>query len=166
MGVQERLSMQGSSVKAFHRDDRGAESADKQTPDVANIARDIGTTLVQVVGKHPENASPHDWFQAIAYFARGRMADRWLDSKAVQHQKDVKTVYYLSMEFLVGRSLRNHLYNLGLDELCRTALETFGVDLDKVYEEENDAALGSVFPQGGADRLHIVWIVHRIPAVG
>ena len=59
MGVQERLSMQGSSVKAFRRDDRDAQSADKQKPDVASIARDIGTTLVRVVGKHPENASAY-----------------------------------------------------------------------------------------------------------
>ena len=149
MGLRERLSMQGSGVRAFHRDDRGAESADEQTSDVASIARDIGTTLVRVVGKHPENASPHDWFQAMAYFARARMADRWLDSKAVQHQKDVKTVYYLSMEFLVGRSLRNHLYNLELDDLCRDALKTFGVNLEEVYEEEKDAALGN----GGLGRL-------------
>jgi starch phosphorylase len=149
MGVREQLSMQGSGVRAFHRDDRDTRSANDQTPVAAGIARDIGTTLVQVVGKHPGNASLHDWFQAVAYFARARMADRWLDSKAIQHQKDVKTVYYLSMEFLVGRSLRNHLYNLELDDACRAALRTFGVDLDEVYEEESDAALGN----GGLGRL-------------
>ena len=141
--------MQGSGVKTFQRGGLDAQSADKQRPDVAVIARDIGTTLVQVVGKHPENASLHDWFQAMAYFARARMADCWLHSKAAQHQKDVKTVYYLSMEFLVGRSLRNHLYNLEIDGLCRAALKTFDVDLDDVYEEEKDAALGN----GGLGRL-------------
>ena len=117
--------------------------------DVAAIANEIATTLVQVVGKHPENASPHDWFQAMAYFVRGHMADRWLESKAVQHQHDVKTVYYLSMEFLIGRSLRNHLFNLELEETCRSALASFDVDLSAVYEEEHDAALGN----GGLGRL-------------
>lgn len=113
------------------------------------LRRELVASLVKVVGKHPENASNHEWFQAVAYVLRGRMAEAWLKSKALQHHADVKTVYYLSMEFLIGRSLRNHLFNLGLDRACREALSSLDVDLDAVYETEHDAALGN----GGLGRL-------------
>lgn len=113
------------------------------------VQRDLAAALIQLVGRHPKNASTRDWFQSVAYFARGRMADCWLEGKAALHGAGVKTVYYLSMEYLIGRSLRNHLFNLGLENACRNALAAYGVDLEQVYEEEHDAALGN----GGLGRL-------------
>jgi len=113
------------------------------------LREELVASLIKRVGKHPENASCHDWFQAVAYFVRGRLAEPWLKSKAAQHRKDVKTVYYLSMEFLIGRSLKVHLINLGLDDDCRQALAGLGIDLETVCEEEEDAALGN----GGLGRL-------------
>ena len=105
--------------------------------------------LIRAVGKHPENASQHDWFQAVAHYVRGEMAERWLRTKGLHHQKSVKAVYYLSMEFLIGRSLKNNLFNLGLLDVCRQALNQMGVALDELYEHEFDAALGN----GGLGRL-------------
>lgn len=124
--------------------DRPAAAADPHA-----VAQALTDCLIQMVGKHPDNASPRDWFHAVAYYVRGQMADRWLRTKRLHHQSSVKAVYYLSMEFLIGRSLRNNLFNLGLDGVCCQALKELGIDLDQLYEQEHDAALGN----GGLGRL-------------
>ncbi|MBW7835998.1 MAG: glycogen/starch/alpha-glucan phosphorylase [Sphingomonadales bacterium] len=105
--------------------------------------------LICAVGKDPSNATTEEWFRALAHYTRGFMAKRWLDTKRLHHDRDVKAVYYLSMEFLIGRSLQNNLYSLGLEEDVREAMRHLGVDLDQVYDEEYDAALGN----GGLGRL-------------
>lgn len=105
--------------------------------------------LICAVGKDPSNATTEEWFRALAHYTRGFMAKRWLDTKRLHHDRDVKAIYYLSMEFLIGRSLQNNLYSLGLEEDVREAMRHLGVDLDQVYEEEYDAALGN----GGLGRL-------------
>ena len=114
-----------------------------------DVGAAVVEALVRVVGKDPSNAMPRDWFHAIAYYVRGYMAERWLKTKSLQHAPGAKTVYYLSMEFLIGRSLKNNLFNLSLDGVCREALGALGVDLDDLYEEEFEAALGN----GGLGRL-------------
>ncbi|MBI1179286.1 MAG: glycogen/starch/alpha-glucan family phosphorylase [Alphaproteobacteria bacterium] len=115
--------------------------------------RDVGAEIVETmigsVGKHPATATAGDWFQAVALFLRARMAKRWLGTKRMMHRRDVKTVYYLSMEFLIGRSLKTHLLNLGLESTVRGALADLGVDLEEICEQEYDAALGN----GGLGRL-------------
>ena len=88
-------------------------------------------------------------YQATAYSTRDRLIESWNDTQQYFHDQDPKRVYYLSMEFLVGRSLLNALYNLNLKGLYREALEQLGYNLEIIKERERDAALGN----GGLGRL-------------
>jgi len=126
-----------------------AEIARANTQTVATVRAGLLDCLVRMVGKDPASALPDDWFKALVYFARGRLAEQELGAGESQLQEDVKVVFYLSMEFLIGRSLRNHLFNLDLESVCREALATLGVELDDIYDREPDAALGN----GGLGRL-------------
>jgi len=105
--------------------------------------------LVYSVGKDPEHAVTRDWCVALSLAVRDRVVDHWMDSTRRTYNTDAKRVYYLSMEFLIGRLLSDTLANLGLTEPCREALEELGVDFDEIAAEEPDAALGN----GGLGRL-------------
>ena len=94
-------------------------------------------------------AGPSDFYTAVANTVRERLADRWLRTQRSYYDHKAKRVYYLSMEFLPGRSLMTNLINMGLEQECRQALEEFGLDLDDVAEQEWDAGLGN----GGLGRL-------------
>ena len=94
-------------------------------------------------------ASPIDVMHAVAHAARDRLADRWLDCTKHQWDAGQKRVYYLSMEYLPGRLLRDSLANLGILDATRAALTDLGVDLDEVLEVEPDPGLGN----GGLGRL-------------
>jgi starch phosphorylase len=86
---------------------------------------------------------------ATALAVRDQMVDRWMDSTRATYAQDRKRVYYLSLEFLIGRLLFDSLNNLGLTEQMRAALHDLGVDLDTLRDSEPDAALGN----GGLGRL-------------
>ena len=101
------------------------------------------------LGQTWENLSPRDLFTAVALAVRDRIVDRMLATEARYQAADAKRLYYLSMEFLVGQSLSNNLYNLGMFEGCRHALDAMGVNLEEVLDSEPDAALGN----GGLGRL-------------
>jgi glycogen phosphorylase len=101
------------------------------------------------LGKKWENLSNRDLFMAIALTVRDWMVDRMLASEERCEKAQAKRLYYLSMEYLIGRSLANNLANLGLLESCRQTLMEMGVDLEEVRESEADAALGN----GGLGRL-------------
>lgn len=88
-------------------------------------------------------------FEAIALTLRENLIDGMLDTEARYTGQGAKRLYYLSMEFLMGRALGNGLYNLGLLEICRSALSDMGIDLEEVRQAEPDAALGN----GGLGRL-------------
>ncbi len=90
-----------------------------------------------------------DLFHAVAAAARARMADRWHATRQRQWESGVKRVYYLSMEYLPGRLLRDALYNLGILEPTRQAVADLGYDLDALFDVEEDPALGN----GGLGRL-------------
>lgn len=90
-----------------------------------------------------------DLFNAVAMAARARMADRWHRTRQRQWQAGTKRVNYLSMEYLPGRLLRDALYNLGILDATRAAVSGLGGDLDALFEEEEDPALGN----GGLGRL-------------
>jgi starch phosphorylase len=94
-------------------------------------------------------ASPIDVLHAVSRAARDRIGDRWLESSKHQWDAGQKRVYYLSMEYLPGRLLRDSLANLGILEATRGALADLGVDLDEVLELEPDPGLGN----GGLGRL-------------
>ena len=90
-----------------------------------------------------------DFFQSLARVARDRMFDRWNETQQKYYAKDAKRIYYLSLEFLLGRLLQDGLLNLGILDQTRAALSELGVDLDQVLSAEADAGLGN----GGLGRL-------------
>jgi starch phosphorylase len=105
--------------------------------------------LVYSVGKDPESATKRDWFASVALAVRDRLIDRWMQTTRSYYEEDRKRVYYLSLEFLIGRLMGNAMSNLGVTDVCREALRDIGVDLNQVLEAEPDAALGN----GGLGRL-------------
>ncbi|MGA2126688.1 MAG: glycogen/starch/alpha-glucan phosphorylase [Xanthobacteraceae bacterium] len=116
---------------------------------VAALRAAVLAELTYSVGKTADTASEHDWFVATARAVRHRIVERW---RAAPHAPEVahrKQVYYLSMEFLIGRLLFDALTNLELVEPMRAALAELGVDLDRLRAVEPDAALGN----GGLGRL-------------
>ena len=98
---------------------------------------------------HPDYARPRERFEAMARFLRDLLAHRWIKSRAAQEKANPKRVYYLSMEFLIGRTLVNNLINLMAEPLVRKACEQQGFDLNQLAELEPDAGLGN----GGLGRL-------------
>jgi starch phosphorylase len=113
------------------------------------LQRSISNRLIYGVGKNPIAAQPYDWLQAASLAVRDRLVARWMKTTTHQYQAHVKRVYYLSMEFLMGRTFSNALLALGIRDEVRQALAGLGVDLDALCDLEPDAALGN----GGLGRL-------------
>jgi len=109
----------------------------------------IVAKLTYQVGKSPIAASERDWFVATALAVRDSILDCWFDTTRRTYASGAKRVYYLSLEFLIGRLLFDAIGNLGLLDEVRAALAAEGVDLDRLREHEPDAALGN----GGLGRL-------------
>lgn len=116
---------------------------------IAEFQKTVKSRLKYSVGKNWEDASKRDIFLAVSLAARELIIDKMLETEKRYEKKDAKRLYYLSMEFLMGRSLSNNLHNLGVYELCKDALLEMGVDIDEVRDYERDAALGN----GGLGRL-------------
>ncbi len=96
-----------------------------------------------------EEATQEQIFQAVSYTVKDVIIDDWLESQNAYHEKDPKIVYYMSMEFLMGRALGNNLLNLTAYEEVKEALEELGLDLNVIEDQEPDPALGN----GGLGRL-------------
>ncbi|WP_295525385.1 glycogen/starch/alpha-glucan phosphorylase [Novosphingobium sp. Chol11] len=101
------------------------------------------------VGKDERAAKPHDWFTATVLTLRDAVIDRWMESTRRTYDEGAKRVYYLSLEFLIGRLLRDALSNMGMTREMEQALRDYGFDLAEIEELEPDAALGN----GGLGRL-------------
>jgi starch phosphorylase len=118
------------------------------------------------VGRTPEEASDRDWFAAAAHAVRDFVVECWLDSAQRAEAEGGKRVYYLSLEFLIGRLLSDAIGNLGLLDPMREALASLGIDIAVLREQEPDAALGN----GGLGRLAACFMESmatlRIPAFG
>lgn len=112
-------------------------------------ADEILSALRYRVGKNESVATGFDWLAATTKVIRDRLIDRWIASTKQTYEQGDKRVYYLSLEFLIGRLLRDAVSNLGLTENIREALSSLGVELDVIAELEPDAALGN----GGLGRL-------------
>jgi starch phosphorylase len=117
--------------------------------DVAAFKRAVANKLIYAVGKDPVAASPDDWLNATALAVRDQLVERWMATTRASYAQDVKRVYYLSMEFLIGRTFTNALLALELQDIVKQALADFGVDIAALAEREPDAALGN----GGLGRL-------------
>ena len=118
-------------------------------PPLRPLAERILDTLLHRIGKDERAAKPHDWLAAAILTVRDQVIDQWMVSTRAMHAAGAKRVYYLSLEFLIGRLLRDALSNLSLTGEMQAALNTFGVDLAQLEELEPDAALGN----GGLGRL-------------
>lgn len=99
--------------------------------------------------KNLDEASDQQLFQAVAYAVKDIVVDQWMATHKQYEKKDVKTVYYLSMEFLMGRALGNIIINLSANKEIKEALTELGLDLNVIEDQEPDAALGN----GGLGRL-------------
>ena len=115
----------------------------------AALRQAIEAKLTYALAKRPEHASHYDWYLATALAVRDRVVDLWLKTRAETEKQKKKRVYYLSIEFLVGRLLFDTLTNLRLVDTTRSALSGLGVDLDDLRKLEPDAGLGN----GGLGRL-------------
>lgn len=117
------------------------------TPDLLKF--DIERHLTYTLGKDAPNASLYDWRMALSYAVRDRIVEPWFASTRKTWAGDRKRVYYLSMEFLIGRILEDATINLGLRDHAEAAMAALGQDFRQIVEDEPDAALGN----GGLGRL-------------
>lgn len=116
---------------------------------VEALKNSIAYKMMFMLGKDPLIANKHEWLNALLLTVRDRLVERWLTSNRAQYSQDIRQVYYLSMEFLVGRTLSNALLSLGIYSDVRAALDQMGLDLEELIDEENDPGLGN----GGLGRL-------------
>ena len=96
-----------------------------------------------------DNASQQQIYQAVAYALKEWIIEDWMDTQKTYEEKDPKILYYMSMEFLMGRALGNNLINMSMYGEVKEALDELGVDLNAVEDQEPDPALGN----GGLGRL-------------
>ncbi len=133
-------------------------------------AKAIRASLVNHVeyslGKDGYTFTAQDCYTSLALAARDRLIERWIKTQQTYHDKDVKRVYYLSLEFLIGRSLGNSLINLDLCDQAAQALTDLGYSLEEIREKEWDAGLGN----GGLGRLAACFMdslaTLKMPAMG
>jgi len=101
------------------------------------------------LAKDEYTATDHDNYLSLALTIRDELIQKWIKTQQTYYDKDVKRVYYLSLEFLIGRTLTNSLINLCIMDECKAAIKELGIDFETIVEEEKDAGLGN----GGLGRL-------------
>jgi len=126
-----------------------AAGAPASDDDIDEIKSAVLAKLALDLGKDASAATDRDWFVAAALTIRDRIVHRWLAVDRASHAQGRKRVYYLSLEFLIGRLFADVLCNMGLTEIFRAAIGDLGVDLNRLRAAEPDAALG----HGGLGRL-------------
>ena len=141
-------------------------SAAPGVPSVPAFREAILRHLKSTFARDPITASRNDWWSATCMAARDLMLERYIATQSVHSSKNVRRVYYFSLEYLMGRVLSNNLVNLGLREVAGAALKSLGQDLEAVTEEEADMGLGN----GGLGRLAACFLdslaTMDIPAIG
>ncbi len=122
--------------------------------------------LVYTLSKDHHAATNRDVYHAMALAIRDRLVRRWIRTQSNYYEKNCKRVYYISLEFLIGRLLGNNLLNMGLEEECRNVAKEYGVNFDEMVELERDAGLGN----GGLGRLAACFLdsmaTMELPAYG
>lgn len=139
---------------AFSQEARALERARdlpnaRTAADVDSLRRSFADHLQYSQGKDEHSATALDRYLAVAYSVRDRIMRRWIQTQQAYYRSDAKRVYYLSLEFLMGKALENNLINVGLLDNMRSALDSLGLDLTDLLAQEPDAGLGN----GGLGRL-------------
>lgn len=116
---------------------------------VSQAKKAISNKLSHFFGVDPKTATNDQYYQAVAMIVRDKLSEMNSEFREEAKNQDSKEIYYLCMEFLMGRSLKNNLYNLDLTDTFEEALKSFDIKLDRLYDEEPDAGLGN----GGLGRL-------------
>jgi len=131
-----------------------------------SIQADFVSHLMHTLGRDCYSATLHDRYLALALAIRDRLIERWVRTQQTHHRRQVKRVYYLSMEYLIGRSLGNNVINLMMEDAVREAMGDLGLDWVDLRDEEVDAGLGN----GGLGRLAACFLeslaTMQIPAMG
>jgi starch phosphorylase len=117
--------------------------------DIPSIKRSISNKLIYTIGRDPDTAHAQDWLRATELAVRDRLVERWMKTNRAYDVQQPKRVYYLSMEFLIGRTFTNALLALGIYQEVKEALAELDVDIEEIGNHEPDAALGN----GGLGRL-------------
>jgi len=132
----------------------------------ADIRRGFLSNLEYILAKDRHSHTAYDEFLGFAYTVRERLIERWIASRQQYHTQNVKRVYYLSMEFLLGRLLSDNIINLQLLSACNQACDDLRLDMESVIDQEHDAGLGN----GGLGRLAACYLdsmaTLKLPAVG
>src|SRR5580704_4325234 len=148
-----RFARKSGPAKTNHTDGGDLPTRPATVPaaddDLDEIKSAVLAKLALDLGKDASVATDRDWFVAAALTIRDRVVHRWLAVDRASHAQGRKRVYYLSLEFLIGRLFADVLCNLGCTEIFRAALGDLGVDLNRLRAAEPDAALG----HGGLGRL-------------
>ena len=122
---------------------------DRTGLDIETIKRAFLDNLFYIQGKFPEIATQNDYYMALAYTVRDRLFRRWLNTAETYSKQGARTVCYLSAEFLMGPHLGNNLINLGIFDTVKQAMAELGLNLDELFEKEEEPGLGN----GGLGRL-------------
>jgi len=134
--------------------------------EIAALKADICGHIRFNLGRDPADMNRYSCFMGLAYSIKDRLIRQWLETRQLYENSMVKRIFYLSLEFLPGRFLKNYLISLGMEDLARKAVADFGYDLDDIEEEEWDAGLGN----GGLGRLASCYMDSiarlRLPGVG
>jgi len=117
--------------------------------DVPSVIDAFAHRMMYSIAKDHYTASEFDVYQALAFAVRDRLMERWFKTQNTYYHQDAKRVYYLSLEFLMGRALGNNMLNLGAEDVYTRAMEDIGFRLEDIGEQEWDAGLGN----GGLGRL-------------
>ncbi|MGB7442708.1 MAG: glycogen/starch/alpha-glucan phosphorylase [Coleofasciculaceae cyanobacterium] len=139
---------------------------DRTGMSVKTLKRAFADNLYYIQGKNEFLATPFDYYMALAYTVRDRLLHRWINTATTRLRQDVKSVYYLSAEFLMGRQLGKNLLNLGIYEEASQAIHESGLDINDLMMLEAEPGLGN----GGLGRLAACFMdslaTLEIPAVG
>jgi starch phosphorylase len=126
-----------------------SKKTDLVLPKLTPVKQAIQNHLIFSCFKTDEVSTPRDWYNASAYTVRDHVVERWVKTSAAYSEQDPKRVYYLSLEFLIGRMLSNAALNLGVSDELVNGLSALGHSMESAVEMETDAALGN----GGLGRL-------------
>lgn len=133
---------------------------------VKAIQEQFNRHLHYTVIKDRNVSENHDYYQALVHTVRDELSSRWIKTQQEYYKKDPKRVYYLSLEYYLGRSLTNAMINLGVKDECDEAMYQMGLDLEELESQEEDAGLGN----GGLGRLAACFMdsmsTLRLPAIG